>query len=427
MKNSRSLNKYIANYDTLRPFLRFIDYGCYNKQYFQQQLGISARTYEDNLARLRFLLPEDMIQVHRQGHREFHTLRRNSYNNAYNCVYRIFQAKNLKPSTAFYLLSLLQIIENSPKPLTEKEIYDFHLIPDSYGIEPEQAKANIPEINMSTLKRYLRDLADLGLIHCNTSVKPHAYSARANIFQRLSPGELEELHYAIRYYMSLAPMGTLGYQLEQGLNTIYRMDMPEQEPFQFKHNNIVLPIDDAIIYTINRAIEEEQLLHFTYNGKEITALPQQLTIDFITSRQYLLALTKRSHRAVHFTHPQTYRIEQIANISIEPMDSLERYRIPLQLATEPQLLELQLVYDSDSTKHRLMYRVSTRYPNAKIIQPDEQHLSCLIQLIDPMSALPWIRTLYPHVASINHNGLQQRLQQDLKEALESYGEYPPLP
>ncbi len=426
MKNSRSLNKYIANYDTLRPFLRFIDYGCYNKQYFKQQLGISARTYEDNLARLRFLLPEDMIQVHRQGHREFHTLKRNSYNNAYNCVYRIFQAKSLTSSTAFYLLSLLQIIENTSKPLTEKEIYDFHLIPDSYGIVQEQPKAGIPEITLSTLKRQLQSLAELGLIHYNTSVKPHTYSAKANIFQKLSQLELEELHYAIRYYMNLAPMGTLGYQLEHGLSAIYQMNLPEQEPFQFKHNNIVMPIDDAIIYTINRAIEEEQLLHFSYNGKDIIALPQQLTIDFITSRQYLLALTKRSPRAVHFTHPQTYRIEQITKISIESLDPMERYRVPLQLATEPQPLELQLTYNSESKKHSLMYRITTRYPRAKITEIDKQHLSCLIQLTDPMSALPWIRTLYPHVASINHNGLQQRLQQDLKEALENYGEYSPL-
>lgn len=41
------LNKYIGDYDTLRPFLRYISLGCYNKQYFQKHLGINARTYED--------------------------------------------------------------------------------------------------------------------------------------------------------------------------------------------------------------------------------------------------------------------------------------------------------------------------------------------------------------------------------------------
>lgn len=45
------LNKYIGDYGTLRPFLRYISLGCYNKQYFQKHLGINARTYEDNLAR----------------------------------------------------------------------------------------------------------------------------------------------------------------------------------------------------------------------------------------------------------------------------------------------------------------------------------------------------------------------------------------
>ncbi len=35
------LNKYIGDYDTLRPFLRYISLGCYNKQYFQKHLGIN--------------------------------------------------------------------------------------------------------------------------------------------------------------------------------------------------------------------------------------------------------------------------------------------------------------------------------------------------------------------------------------------------
>ena len=64
------LNKYIGYYDTLRPFLRYISLGCYNKQYFQEHLGINARTYEDNLARLRFFLPDSALITHRDGHLE---------------------------------------------------------------------------------------------------------------------------------------------------------------------------------------------------------------------------------------------------------------------------------------------------------------------------------------------------------------------
>ena len=35
-KAANALNKYIGDYDTLRPFLRYISYGCHHKQYFQK-------------------------------------------------------------------------------------------------------------------------------------------------------------------------------------------------------------------------------------------------------------------------------------------------------------------------------------------------------------------------------------------------------
>lgn len=70
-RKRRGWNKYIADYDKLRMFLRYISYGCYHKQYLARQLGQSARSYEDNWARVRSFLPEDRLQAVRRATARF--------------------------------------------------------------------------------------------------------------------------------------------------------------------------------------------------------------------------------------------------------------------------------------------------------------------------------------------------------------------
>lgn len=66
-QESTSANRFIGDYDTVRPLLRYISYGCYHKSFLVERLGQSARAYEENMARLRFFLPEGSLQSSRKG------------------------------------------------------------------------------------------------------------------------------------------------------------------------------------------------------------------------------------------------------------------------------------------------------------------------------------------------------------------------
>lgn len=118
-RKRRGWNKYIADYDKLRMFLRYISYGCYHKQYLARQLGQSARSYEDNWARVRSFLPEDRLQAVRQGHREIHSLKGDSYHSSFNDLARTYAIKSLKSSSAFALLCLLQVFLGQGCPLRQ--------------------------------------------------------------------------------------------------------------------------------------------------------------------------------------------------------------------------------------------------------------------------------------------------------------------
>ena len=46
MKNrqeSTAANRFIGDYDTVRPLLRYISYGCYHKSFLVERLGQCAR------------------------------------------------------------------------------------------------------------------------------------------------------------------------------------------------------------------------------------------------------------------------------------------------------------------------------------------------------------------------------------------------
>ena len=186
-RKRRGWNKYIADYDKLRMFLRYISYGCYHKQYLARQLGQSARSYEDNWARVRSFLPEDRLQAVRQGHREIHSLKGDSYHSSFNDLARTYAIKSLKSSSAFALLCLLQVFSGKAARsgrearladaadtnganasagacsaaddgrgfLDEKTLLQYELVPTDRPF-PKR----VEDISRSTLHRYLCDLTD---------------------------------------------------------------------------------------------------------------------------------------------------------------------------------------------------------------------------------------------------------------------------
>lgn len=78
-RESAAANRFIGDYDTVRPLLRYISYGCYHKSFLVERLGQSSCAYEENMARLRFFLPEGRLQSSRSGRREVYRFEGDSY------------------------------------------------------------------------------------------------------------------------------------------------------------------------------------------------------------------------------------------------------------------------------------------------------------------------------------------------------------
>ena len=247
-RKRRGWNKYIADYDKLRMFLRYISYGCYHKQYLARQLGQSARSYEDNWARVRSFLPEDRLQAVRQGHREIHSLKGDSYHSSFNDLARTYAIKSLKSSSAFALLCLLHVFSGKAARsgrearladaadtnganasagacsaaddgrgfLDEKTLLHYELVPTDRPF-PKR----VEDISRSTLHRYLCDLTDQGLLERREESGRYSYRLAPDILGGLRADEASALLAAIAFYRNVSLLGIPGYFLEQSLRAAY--------------------------------------------------------------------------------------------------------------------------------------------------------------------------------------------------------------
>lgn len=198
-KQKRGLNKYIHDYDKLRTFLRFIAYGCYHKSYLTKKLWLSARSYEDNWARVQTFLPQECLQAVRQGHREIHSLKGDSYKSVQNPLAKFYQIKSLTSSSAFLLLAILQSMTVAGRPLSETELQQYWLTPAN-----RQYPQRFTDISRSTLHRYLSELTAQGIL-CKQQEQGHfVYQLAPDALAGLSAEEASQLQAALAFYRNIS-------------------------------------------------------------------------------------------------------------------------------------------------------------------------------------------------------------------------------
>ncbi|WP_333686200.1 WYL domain-containing transcriptional regulator [Mitsuokella jalaludinii] len=445
-RKRRGWNKYIADYDKLRMFLRYISYGCYHKQYLARQLGQSARSYEDNWARVRSFLPEDRLQAVRQGHREIHSLKGDSYHSAFNDLARTYAIKSLKSSSAFALLCLLQVFsgkavhfgredrltdaagmtgacgaaDDGRDFLDEKTLLQYELVPTDRAF-PKR----VEDISRSTLHRYLCDLTDQGLLERREESGRYGYRLAPDILGGLREDEASALLAAIAFYRNVSLLGMPGYFLEQSLRARYPAAPYGEVPCQFKHMTITRILDDDVLYALACCIAEYRAVRFRYRGKGVVAIPLRLITDFESGRQYLLAIRKRRTVSKRFTIAQSYRIDFMQEV--QPAHTIKNQ--PDVTLPERHILRLAFRYDDERGRDHLIYRIREHEPKAVIRDDSLGTLHVTFETVDDLKLMPWLRTFYPTVR-VEKDGpahLAERMKIDIEEALKHYGIRPALP
>lgn len=423
---------YIKDYDTWRPFLQLLSYGCYHKAFVGKKLHLSDRTYDQHWARVRFFLPEDRLHVTRRSHREIHSLQGDSYQASPNYLARTYELHAITGKKAFYFLALLSALQHTKSPLDENTLTNQVLVPIDKPL-PD----GIGTVSRSSVHRHLKELSDLRLIIC-TQRNGHAfYTAYSHPLTKLCAGELDELRAAVCAYRTFSRLGASGYLLE---NTICHLSPSSRcagaPILQLKHIAPARILDDAAADALLYCITHHRTCTFLYRNEQTPrrALPQKLLTDFHTGRQYLEALAPKNKESV-YSLSQRYRLDQIVKVTVGAKVQLPKKAISATVRSS----QLTLLFHPQSKKEgaHIRYRLRQRFPSEqelRLTRLDDGSLQAMLWQNDVLALIPWLRTFFPALkipatSDKQTQLLRRRMKEDLEEALAKYEEIlrPPVP
>ena len=407
-KSSRSEPRYASRYESLRPFLRFLTWGCWHKNEFAEISGKSARSYEVGLKRARVFLPENAFIQTKKGRKNYITLRGDAYYGCNNFLVNSYRMKALPPLAAFYTVLVLQILEKEGRPIT------FDAFWGTKAIMEGEYPAILPEsdIKDSYLHDTLKVLHEIGFIERTSKHGEHIYRLRKNPLEDLTRSELYALLAAIGFYKNITAVSVIGYQIEAALQNMYGLERLPAVPAQFRSIAFDRVLDDEVLHAALEALRLKKSLRFRYRQKERLVFPLRVVTDFASGgRQYLEAREKGA------TFVSSYRLDRITDISVTddkpPADTPE---LP------PPVRFVVRFHLADGDKNTLRARILGRSPHISVLSEEEDALLCAIDDAEPLRFLPWLRGFLPRAEILaGLDGLRQRMREKIKEALKNYG------
>ena len=406
-KKSRLAPRYASRYESLRPFLRFLAWGCWHKTEFAEVSGKSARSYEDGLARARVFLPKDAFIETKKGRKSYVTLRGDAYYGCNNFLVNSYRMKSLPPLAAFYTVLVLQILRHEGYPLTFDGFWG------TEGVMNGEYPAILPEGDLkdSYLHDTIEALRESGYIEMRRENGEVNYRLRKNPLADLTPEELSALLAAVGFYKNITAVSVIGYQVEAVLQNLYHLDALPTVPAQFRNIAFDRVLDDEILHAVLESLRLKKALRFLYHGKERIVFPLRVVTDFSSGgRQYLEA--RENDSSLVFS----YRLDRITDVDTEDIEP------PAEPPETPSPIRFVVRFHlADGDRVALRARILERSPHISILSEDESTLDCAVEDSDPLRFFPWLRGFLPRAEILaGADGLRNRMRDNIKEALQNY-------
>lgn len=419
--------KYYNDYDLIRPFLRFVSYGCFHKGDYKRMGGFSSSLYDLELKYARYTLPPDKLQHYQKHHKRRHILRGDSYHTCDNFLAASYGMKKLSPRIMFFLWGLLQILVK------------YKRIESKGRIPVEFAGAELPspdwkdetvywDYDGNDCKAALELLASEGYIVRTGKVRSGIYELQPELWSKLTEREAGELLLAIGVYRNMSLLGMPGYNLSMKLVERFPSLKGTQIPCQFKNAAFSRLLDDEVMERLLLAAESRRLVSFRYNnsmylrenGKQLKRkkiLPLRLQTDYYGGgRQYVL--TGQAKGLGNFC--ERFRIEGISELKER---SFLKAELKERAEAEEGVVQVRF-HVSGRLGERIKQRVLDLEPLVKCVAENEEGFICEFGGYDKVRLIPLLRRFFPYaeiLSAQDNDGLRKRVGADLKEALENYG------
>lgn len=403
------------SFDKEIQFLRMLvlTSGAYNRQQFADRLGISIHTLDKTIKRLKAIVNSVYQQLPEEQGRDFaETIRYSYLDSADPMLLFLFRAKSLKESESQRISLLLSVLHK--QSLTAMELLD---------VCCNSSAGTFPLPDEKTVRSDLKYLEQVGVIRKEAGARPFRYRMVNELVTELSQDELLSLYDFIDIMANTQVPSVQGYLLRDSLkkhnirNQI--ADHDKIEPFLYKYHFYSRILDEAHLFTLLSAIQQQRIVSFLYfspkketsyaskntnplferdtEGKQEQILPLKVVYDHQYGRWYLLGHHLRQGI-------KKYRIEGITQIienDVASAELFEEKRIELEHRLKHSWLidtgrkvtvRVRFFHPGHGIANFVKERVELQGQWGEITQKDELSFIYEIAVNGTIEIKPWIRS-----------------------------------
>lgn len=416
-KVNNSTKKTVTDYNIIRNFLRLIFLYSFRTRKDFTECGISLRTYDDLLHRLKNYFDEDLIL--RKNKKVI--LKRDFYQQSRNFLVNTYLERTLTPSAYIYVAVMQIISQHKKNGMSRNDIAD-----KIYEMADETNSSDYPDdTNLFIL---LNELCEYGYIDIKKkNKKGNKYSLHNNAFDTLNLSyiELQNLYQAISFYVNLSPICTPGYYLLDTIKSYvkekFNKDITFLDCFQYRFNSYSRILDDNINHKILDACVSQNKFNIKLEGITYkttfshTIQPAYLLTEYPYNRQFLLNTDKTS-----------FKVESIIDALPNTAEDTQSH----QIKNKEKLTTLEFIISFTEPKNnhnrlKIEYRLGkeTAWMKKEIIKDNSVKYSSLISDTLKFNYLPWLYTFGSHIELTANcdNDLVKRFISNRNGVLANYG------
>lgn len=401
----------IKNFERIRDYMRqFYVYGFRSRS----EMGMkSPRSYDNERRRIESWLGDHMsFRREETGKQVFISM--DSRSLEHNPLYNAFKAKSFTDKDItlhFYILDCL---------LPGRELSLMELVDE---IETEYL-CQFPEaevLDVSTLRKKLKEYADLGMITIKKRGKEYVYSRSADTIC------LDDWKNALDFYSESAPMGVIGSFL---LDRLPRQD----SIFRFKHHYMVHTLDSQILFQLVAAMSSHRWVDLTLHGlfhpmeRYRRVYPCRIHISSQTGRQYLLGMKESDEKFQFFRLDTIHKVkpgsvEQHHDTMMKRMEAFSEKMWGVSLNQQEEPDHLEMTVHAEKSEPFILQRLIREKRNGTVTVLDENTYQYRADVYDALEMLPWIRTFIGRIVKLecSNDAVIARYQQDLDAMGALYG------
>ena len=401
----------IKNFERIRDYMReFYVYGFKSRDEYDKK---SARSYDNERRRIESYLGEYMgFRQSEKGKNVFLSI--DSRSVSHNPLYSVLKSKSFTDGDITLHFILFDILHSPEVALSLSDItakIDSEYL--SYFSEPMV-------FDESTVRKKLKEYAELGLVLCHKEGKKVLYS-------RCSDVDISELCDVISFFSEAGLCGVVGsFLLDK---------FPYSEDcFSFKHHYITHALESEILYKVFDAISQKRTLTVTntsrrtQNDRIEEIVPLKVLISVQNGRRYIAAYS------ISYKYYKVYRLDYLSDIVMgEAYSAFDEKREKFSLmqknmwgvvCDERRPLEhIEFTVHIGKDEEYIYRRLLREKRCGTVERIDERTCRFSADVYDSSELNPWIRTFIGRIENIEYSNklYENRFNMDLQDMYRLYG------